>query len=171
MAEDWIEQLLRDFQDVITRGAYAGIYRLEPEQLDEVMRCQAHACFGAFVQLYDIPEHLDLDAFLERMATAGSSPMRIRREGDTIYWEELHEGHCMCPFVKRGVIDLEPGLCRCAVHWARMLIERHAHRPAHVELVDSVARGAQNCVFRITLGEGSNDSPASRGSATPAKGS
>lgn len=57
----------------------------------------------------------------------------------------------MCPLVKRDIVHLKPELCRCAVHWLRMLIERHAHRPARVELVESVAGGAQECVFRITL--------------------
>ncbi len=151
MAEDWIQQLIRDYQDTITKGLYEGIYRLEPKQLDGVMQCQAHACFEAFVKLYDIPEELDLDAFLERMSIGGPSKIAIRRDGDTILWEELHEGQCMCPLVKREVVALEPGLCVCAVHWVRKLIERHARRPARVEMLESVATGSRNCVFRITL--------------------
>ena len=155
MADDWIEELTRDYQDTITRGAYDGIYQLREQQLDGVMTCQAQACVEAFVKLYDLPEQLGLDTFLTRMATGGPSRITIRRDGDTILWEEEHEGRCMCPLVRRNVIPLKPALCVCAVHWLRMLIERHAHRPAHVELIDSVAKGGRNCVFRVTLGEAS----------------
>ena len=151
MADDWIEQLARDYQDTITRGAYVGIYQLPEQQLDGFMACQAHACVNEFVKLYDLPEQLDLDTFLTRMATGGPSRINIQRSGDTIFWEEQHEGQCMCPFVRRDVIPLNPALCRCAVHWLRMLIERHARRPVHVELVDSVAKGGKNCLFRVTL--------------------
>lgn len=151
MADDWIEQLMRDYQDTVTRGAYQGIYELDEQARDGVMRCQAHACVGAFVRLYDLREDLDLEAFLARMATGGPSKIRIRRDGDTILWEEQHEGQCMCPLVRREVIPLHPALCSCAVHWLRMLVERHFQGKARVELLDSVAQGGENCVFRITL--------------------
>jgi len=151
MAEDWIEQLMRDYQDRLTRGLYDGISQLPEQELDRVMQCQAHACVQEFVKLYDLPEHLDLDAFLERMKIGGPSKINVRRHGDTIFWEELHEGQCMCPLVKRDVIGLKPELCHCAVHWLRLLIERHARRGARVELIESVATGARNCVFRVIL--------------------
>ena len=151
MSDDWIEQLTRDYQDVIVGGLYEGVYALGEESLDRVMRCQAEACFREFVKLYDLSESLDLDSFLSRMKTGGPSPIDIRRDGDTILWEERHGGRCMCPLVRREVVPLHTGLCRCAVHWLRMLIERHARRPAEVELLQSVAAGGDNCVFRISL--------------------
>jgi hypothetical protein len=57
----------------------------------------------------------------------------------------------MCPLVTREVIPLEQGLCGCAVHWLRMLVERHVVGPVKVELIDSAARGSENCVFRIEI--------------------
>jgi hypothetical protein len=57
----------------------------------------------------------------------------------------------VCPLVTRGVIPLDPKLCGCAAHWLRMLFERHAGARVAVELVDSAARGSENCVFRVTL--------------------
>jgi len=153
MAEDWIEELLRQYQDVVTRGVYEGIYRLDEEARASVLACQGRVCCEEFVKLYDIPADLDLETFFTRMATGGPSRIRIQRDGDTILWEELHEGQCMCPLVKRGVVPLQPELCVCAVHWLRLLIERHARRSAKVELLESVARGSESCVFRVTLGE------------------
>jgi len=154
MAEDWIDKLMRDYQDEVTRGLYRGIYALPEKHLDAVMHCQAQDCVEAFVKLYDLPAELDLDSFLKRMAGGGPSQIDIERDGNTIVWRERHRGECMCPLVRREVISLKPGLCHCAVHWLRLLIERYADRTARVELLESVAGGGADCVFRITLADG-----------------
>jgi len=153
MSDDWIEQLFRDYQNAITRGMYEGIAQLPEPQRDRVMACQAHACVDEFVKLYDLPDSLDLETFLARMNGGGPSQIRIQREGNRILWEEHHEGRCMCPLVRRDIVPLQPALCACAVHWLRMLVERFAHCPCHVELLESVASGARNCVFAVTLGD------------------
>lgn len=149
--QNWVEALIRDFQDEITRGAYDGILRLDDRGRNTVLEAQAQACAHAFLKLYDIPTDTDLDSFLDRMRTGGPSPLRVERNGKTILWEEQHEGRCVCPFVTRRVIDLTPALCVCAVHWLKALVERVVKKPAEVELLDSAAKGAQNCTFRITL--------------------
>jgi hypothetical protein len=159
MSDNPIEKLIRDFQDGITRGTYDGIYALDEPGLERVMECQADACVRAYVDLYQIPADLDLDAFLERIRMGGSSKVEIRRDGNTILFEELHGGQCVCPLVTREVIPLKPQLCRCAVHWLRKLFERHVRGPVRVELVDSAAQGSQNCVFRVEIDD---PSPPSR---------
>jgi hypothetical protein len=117
------------------------------------MDAQADTCMQAFVALHDIPADLDLDAFLERMRTTGPSRIMFDRpDADTIVWSELHDGVCVCPHVRQGVVELDPKLCSCGATWVRLLIERHARRHATVSLVESVATGARNCVYRITLG-------------------
>lgn len=153
MSDDWIEQLSRDYQNAITRGLYEGIAQLPQMQQDRVMACQAHACVEEFVKLYDLSPSLDLETFLARMKGGGPSKIEIRREGSHILWQERHQGVCMCPLVRRDVVPLQPALCACAVHWLRMLVERFAQRPCHVELLESVAGGAESCVFSVTLGE------------------
>jgi hypothetical protein len=153
VAENPNEKLVRDFQDQITGGCYDGVYSLDEKSLDRVMECQADACVRAYVQLFDISDDLDLDAFLEKMRMGGSSKIGIRRENDTILLEEFHGGQCVCPLVTRKVIPLEPGLCRCAVHWLRKLFERRVKGPVHVELVGSAALGDENCTFRVTIGD------------------
>ena len=151
MSDNPIEQLIRDFQDGITRGTWDGIYALDESGLERVMECQADACVRAYVDLYEIPADLDLDAFLERIEMGGSSKVEIRRDGNTVFFEELHGGECVCPLMTREVIPLKPALCRCAVHWLRKLFERHVRGPVRVELVDSAALGNQNCVFRVEI--------------------
>jgi hypothetical protein len=153
MSDDWIEQALRGFQDAITKGAYEGIYALEEPARDRVLESQAGACVHAFVELFGISKDLSLDEFLERMRYGGSSKVEITREGDTIIWDEQHEGQCMCPLVKRGVVPLTPELCSCAVHWLRMLVQRHTESKVAVELRASVATGARNCTFAVRIGE------------------
>jgi hypothetical protein len=161
MADDPNEKLLYAYQDRITRGCYEGIYQLDEASLDRVMECQASECARAFVELFQIPDDLDLDAFLERMQMGGSSKIGVRREGNTILWEEFHGGRCVCPLVTREVIPLDPALCGCAVHWLRKLFERRVKGPVHVELVDSAAHGNENCVFRVTIDDPSPpDRPA-----------
>jgi hypothetical protein len=151
MSDDPVEKIVRDYQDRITRGAYRGLEALDDSSLDRVMECQAEECVRAFVDLYQISDELDLDAFLEKMKMGGSSKIEIERDGNTIVWKELHGGRCMCPLVTREVIPLQPGLCRCATHWLRMLVERHVRGPVRVELLDSPLRGGPHCVFRIEI--------------------
>ena len=151
MSDNPIEKMIRDFQDDIIRGTYEGVYALDEPGLERVMECQATACVSAYADLYQIPGDLDLDGLLERLKLGGSSKIGIRREGNTIFLEELHGGQCVCPLVTREVVPLEPGLCRCAVHFMQKLFERHVRGPVRVELLDSAALGGQNCVFRIDI--------------------
>ena len=159
MAEDLLEKMVRDFQDRIVRGSYDGIYRLEGRALDCVMECQATECATAYTELYGIADVLPLDAFLERMQLGGSSKITVERSGNEILWTEHHEGRCVCPLVTRGVIPLDPKLCGCAEHWVRKLFERRVVGPVRVELVDSAAKGGQNCVFRVTIDDASPPPP------------
>jgi len=159
MADDqgggtWVEDLMRQFRDGLVRGLYDGLYQLEGEPLRTVMDAQARVCVHAFIALADLSADLSFDDFLERMRIAGPSRVRVERTGDDeLLWTELHAGECVCPHVRQGAISLDPKLCLCGETWVRLLVERHAHRRAAVELVESVATGAQNCVYRITLGE------------------
>jgi hypothetical protein len=153
-AADWVQELMRSYRDRLLGGLYEGIYGLEGEPLRRILDAQAETCVSAFVALADIPADLDLDAFLQRMRISGPSPVRLERTGpDELVWTELHHGECVCPYVRQSVIRLDPKLCLCGETWVRLLIERHARRRAQVSLVESVATGAENCVYRVTLGE------------------
>lgn len=153
-ATDWVQELMRSYRDRLLGGLYEGIYALDGEPLRRLMDAQAETCVSAFVALTDIPAHLDFDAFLERMRLSGPSPVTVERvNSEELVWTELHRGECVCPYVRQGVIRLDPKLCLCGETWVRLLVERHARRRAQVSLVESVATGAENCVYRIRLGE------------------
>lgn len=116
----------------------------------------------AFVALAEIPAELDFDGFLDRMRTSGPSKVELERvSDDELPSRELHSGECVCPQVRQQVIPLDPKLCICGATWVCLLVERHARRSAAVTLVESVATGADNCVYGVMLG---NKLPA-RGSS------
>ncbi len=151
-ADDWVVDLMRSFQQKLTAGLLRGAYTLEGEPLRQVMDAQAEACVHAFSELSDLPPDLDFESFLERMRTAGPSKMELTRlSPDELLWTELHEGQCVCPHVRLGTIALDRRLCRCGETWVRLLVERHARRPAAVSIVESVATGSRNCVYSIRL--------------------
>ncbi|TAK55706.1 MAG: hypothetical protein EPO22_14280 [Dehalococcoidia bacterium] len=151
---DWVEQLMRSFRDRLVGGLYEGVYELEGEPLHRVMDAQAEACVHAFTALSEIPAELDFGGFLERMKISGPSKIELDRvSDDELLWRELHRGECVCPHVRQQVIPLDPKLCICGATWVRLLVERHARRAATVTLVESVATGADNCVYHVTLGE------------------
>lgn len=149
---DWVLDLMRSFQDKITAGLLEGVYQLEGAPLRCALDAQARACVSAFVALADIPADLDFPSFLRRMQTDGPSKVEVTEVGEDEYvWTELHRGECVCPYVRLHVAALNPKLCHCGETWVRLLVERHAGRRAEVSLVESVATGAANCVYRIRL--------------------
>ena len=153
-AGDWVQAMVRDYQDKLTSGLYEAIYTLDGPSQDRLMECQAQTCVAAFVNLTGLPVPMDLDSFLTAMSTTGPSQVKIEREGNIIHWTELHSGQCVCPFVRRQVIRLDPALCVCGAHWVKHLFETVANTRVEVETVETVATGSENCRFRITvLGE------------------
>lgn len=150
-AAEWVMNLIRDFQDKITCGLYEAIYDLDGDSLDRVMQGQAHACGAAYVNLYALPGHMELDDFLARISRTGPSQIRIERSGDVIDWTELHQDGCVCPFVKRDVIRLDRKLCICGANWVKYLFEKITDTPVDVEIIETIATGADNCRFQIRL--------------------
>jgi len=150
-ATDWVQELIRDFQDKLTCGLYEAIYSLDTPNVETLMKAQARSCVGAFLELGTLQVPMPLDEFLKVMRVAGPSQIEVRRDGDVIHWIEQHQGECVCPFVKRGVIRLDSKLCICGAHWVQYLFQAVAKTDVDVETLESVATGAQNCCFRITV--------------------
>ncbi|MFN8544954.1 MAG: hypothetical protein U0807_12240 [Candidatus Binatia bacterium] len=148
---DWLTQLMRDFQDRLTCGLYEAIYDLEQPALETLMQAQARTCAAAFLDLTGLKVPQPLDEFLVTMQTCGPSQIEITRDGDVIDWRERHQGECVCPFVRRGVVRLDPKLCLCGAHWVERLFATVTGTKVDVEMVESAATGAQDCRFRITL--------------------
>lgn len=155
----WAEDLIRDYQDKLTCGLYDAIYRLDGPSVDALMEAQARTCVGAFLELGTLKAPMSLDDFLQRIQIAGPSKIEIQREGNIIHWDEQHQGECVCPFVRRGVVRLDRHLCRCGAYWVKYLFEAVAQTAVDVDLVSSVATGSRNCSFVIKV----RNTPPSRG--------
>lgn len=150
--EDWIEELRRQYQDDITRGLLEGVFQLDDAAAETAMTAMGHACAESFTKLHEIKLDQGVDAFFDQIALLGpGGKMKITREGDTILWEEAQQGECVCPLVRRGIVQPHARLCRCGVKWVQYLVEKAAQRPVTVDLVAAVALGDQNCTYRIML--------------------
>ena len=106
---------------------------------------------AAFLELGTLRTPTSLDEFLHAIRTGGPSQVNIQREGDDIHWSEQHHGECVCPFVRRGVVRLDPKLCLCGAHWVKHLFATVAKTDVEIDILDTVATGAQNCNFRISV--------------------
>ncbi|MCH7510770.1 MAG: hypothetical protein IIB19_00225 [Chloroflexi bacterium] len=156
-AGEWVETLTRDFQDRLTGGLFETIYKMDDAAVDTLMEGEAQTCVSAFVDLTGLSVPMSLDSFLEKMQTSGPSKVRLERDGDVILWTELHQGKCVCPLVTRDVISLNPKLCICGAYWVKHLFKTVANTEVDVETIETVAHGAENCRFRITV---KRDEPA-----------
>jgi hypothetical protein len=148
---DWVQNLMRDFQDKLVCGLYEAIYSLDESSQDTLMKGQARTCVAAYLDLTKLPSPMDLDSFLETMRTTGPSQVDIHREGDVINWTERHQGQCVCPFVRREVVRLAPPLCNCGSYWMQYLFQAVTKTDVEVEMLETVATGSQDCCFRITV--------------------
>ncbi len=148
---EWVQDLIRDYQDTLTCGLYEAIYQLDDAAVERLMHAQARTCVGAFLGFADLSPPMTLDDFLKAVRTAGPSPIEIRRDGDVIEWVERHGGECVCPFVRRKVVRLDSKLCICGAHWVQQLFATVAHTQVEVETVATAATGSQNCHFRISV--------------------
>jgi hypothetical protein len=61
---EWVQKLIRDFQDKLTCGLYETIYDLGAPTRDTLMEGQARACVSAFLEMADMPAGMEMDSFL-----------------------------------------------------------------------------------------------------------
>lgn len=150
-AAEWVQNMMRDYQNKLTRGLFETIYEADAPCADGIMDGLAKSCVAAFIDLSSIDVPMDLGAFLEHMRTSGPSQVDIQRDGNVIHWNELHKGECVCPLIRLDVIRLDPKLCVCGAQWVKRLFKVAAGTDVEVETVETAATGAQNCSFRITV--------------------
>jgi predicted hydrocarbon binding protein len=92
-------------------------------------------------------EASDLDDLLARFNQAHLGG-DLRREGDIIRGSYTR---CYCGSVSKTKEPISPTYCHCSCGWYKQLFETTPERPVEVELVDSIAQGADACRFVIRL--------------------
>ena len=64
---------------------------------------------------------------------------------------KVADGYCLCPILEDAPKDISPTYCLCSVGYVREMFEQRIGKPVHVELIDSVLRGAKGCNFKVTF--------------------
>jgi len=103
---------------------------------------------------YDMDSH-DLSSFAlalkKTLESEGGHSGGIRIEGDTAYVEMKQEGKCSCPLVMNGIVKLTPSLCACSTNYFEVILNEVTGKPVEVELIRSVARGDNDCIWKAEI--------------------
>jgi hypothetical protein len=93
-------------------------------------------------------ESVTIDDFLDGLNQAHIGGGSLRREGDTIYGSYER---CYCGAVSNAAEPIPPTYCYCSCGWYKMLFETVLERSVVVELLSSIAQGADVCRFAIRI--------------------
>jgi predicted hydrocarbon binding protein len=89
-----------------------------------------------------------IDDFLDGLNQAHIGGGSLRLEGDIIYGSYER---CYCGSVSKAAEPIPPTYCYCSCGWYKMLFETVLERPVEVELLSSIAQGADACRFAIRI--------------------
>ena len=89
-----------------------------------------------------------VDDVLDRLNQARIGGGSLRREGDTVYGSYER---CYCGSVSKAKEPVPSTYCYCSCGWYKMLFETVLERPVEVELLSSIAQGAEVCRFAIHI--------------------
>jgi predicted hydrocarbon binding protein len=90
----------------------------------------------------------NLDDWLATLAKWHGGEECVQRDGDIVHRLCTE---CLCPLVKDGPARLPDTYCYCSVGWMKETFETVVGKPVHVDLIESIKRGAQRCRFAIQL--------------------
>jgi predicted hydrocarbon binding protein len=93
-------------------------------------------------------EASDLDDLLDRLNQAHIGGGRLRREGDVIHASYTR---CYCGSVSKTRKPISSTYCYCSCGWYKTLFETVLAHPVEVELLSSIAQGADVCRFAIRI--------------------
>jgi hypothetical protein len=129
--------------------------RLEEEAGEAVAREVMVGCGRRCISrslLQEVQKHRresdTIDDVLDRLNRAGVGGGSLRREGDTIHGSYER---CYCGSVNQAAEPVPSTYCHCSCGWYEMLFETVLGRPVEVELLSSIAQGAEICRFAIHI--------------------
>lgn len=89
-----------------------------------------------------------IDDILDKLNEARIGGGSLQREGDTIHGSY---DHCYCGSVSKAKEPVPSTYCYCSCGWYKMLFETVLERSVEVELLSSIAQGAEVCRFAIHI--------------------
>lgn len=150
-AEGWIKDLIGHLDDT-----------LDEETRIRLMQACGRSCYIRAFGVADVqkPSSQQIESNVRLLQARGLKVERKEGAVSFIYsWGRshqnpqgliLHDGYCMCPIVESGPQGLSPTFCFCSTGYVKESFERMIG-PVDVELLASLKRGDDDCVFRITV--------------------
>jgi len=109
---------------------------------DGVSRCINEHKIKRTKQLY--AESRNIEDFIERLGRHSGGKFKL--EGNSI---KAIYNRCYCGSVSRTKEKIPSIYCYCGAGWYKRLFEEVLGRPVRVEVLQSIANGADECVLRI----------------------
>jgi len=131
------------------RGIYQGLQTVDDETAKKILSKAGANCAKIYLSVYgrDLSK-MTLDEWLKTEVDMGG---KVEKKGEYIVYE-FTPSKCECLLVEEGIIPLTPKLCSsCFTNWLENQFQTMTGRKVRAELVESLATGADRCVFRIWL--------------------
>ena len=150
--DKWKAEARERLKHAWIREVVAGLDEVDDETARKILQGCGEACAKSWLDSYGHdPASYDLDSWIKVLNTLEPSVRNVKREGNSVLYE-LKPRQCACPLVYESIVDLTPRLCSaCATNFFKYTFKKAAKRPVRVEAVESLATGADKCVFRIWL--------------------
>lgn len=152
MLEKWKTEACEDLKREWIRGVVAGLSEVDEETARRILKKCGEACARSWLDSYGYdPASYGLDSWIKLLNELDPGVRHVMRRGDTVLYE-LRHGRCVCPLVSDNTVKLTPRLCSaCSTNFFEYIFKKVAKRPVRVEVIESLATGADKCAFRIVL--------------------
>ena len=91
-----------------------------------------------------------IEDFINFLQSQWNWIVRYDRETNVILADE-NKADCVCPLFQTGIVSIGK-LCACSEGFAERMFAFVLLRPVRAEVVRSVIRDGQSCIYRITIG-------------------
>jgi len=152
LLEKWRTEACEDLKREWIRGVVIGLSEVDEETARRVLKKCGEACAQSWLNSYGYdPASYDLDSWIKLLNELDPGVRDVKRRGDSVLYE-LRHGRCVCPLVSERIVELTPKLCSaCSTNFFGYIFKKVAKRPVRVEVMESLATGADKCAFQIVL--------------------
>jgi len=115
------------------------------------------SCSAAHYRWLNMDETLrpfkgDLPGLLRLLSETWGWKISVQAGGRLIEADENKET-CVCPLIRRGVIQASPTLCSCSEGFAERMFASVLDKPVSAKVVRSILRGDPSCVYEVAVGK------------------
>lgn len=126
------------------------------DEVDETLRKnilfkRGHGCYTKYASSVVngiIESASDIDDLLKRLNDADMGGGKLKKEGNIIH---ASYGGCPCFAVNKAEEKLSLTYCNCSSGWFKALFESFLKKDINVDIIQSIASGADECKFNIYI--------------------